>query len=107
MLGVDQFNDVLKNLSIEMINYNLINNNLNQIFSDFYSINKFTLRILSIAKLLDQDFDIENLFLFYSDETLYKQNVINVVPLRMQKLVKSILVKIIDNLQKTIDLLPE
>ena len=58
-------------------------------------------------QLLNKDFDIENLFLFYPNETFYKQNVKDVVPPKIQKPLKIILVKIRDNLQKTIDLLPE
>ena len=90
-----------------MIKYDLINNNLNQIFSDSYTFVKFSLRILSIDRLLDKDKDLENLFLFYSDEAEYTQNVKNVVPIQIQKLVKSVLLQIMDNLQKTINLLPE
>ena len=105
MLGADKLNEVLKILSNGLINYNLINNNLNQIFSDVYSINKMMLRFYLLSQLLNQDFDIENLF--YPDETLYKQNVKDVVPPRTQKPLKIILVKIRDNLQKYIDLLPE
>ena len=92
---------------MELIKYDLINNNLNQIFSDSYTFVKFSLRILSIDRLLDKDKDLENLFLFYSDEAEYIQNVKNVVPIQIQKLVKSVLLQIMDNLQKTINLLPE
>lgn len=90
-----------------MIKYDLINNNLNQLFSDSYTFVKFSLRILSIDRLLDKDKDLENLFLFYSDEAEYTQNVKNVIPIQIQKLVKSVLLQIMDNLRKTINLLPE
>jgi hypothetical protein len=66
-----------------------------------------SIRILSIDRLLDKDKDLENLFLFYSDEAEYTQNVKNVVPIQIQKLVKSVLLQIMDNLQITINLLPE
>jgi len=90
-----------------LIKYDLINNNLNQLFSDSYTFVKFSLRILSIDRLLDKDKDLENLFLFYSDEAEYTQNVKNVIPIQIQKLVKSVLLQIMDNLRKTINLLPE
>ena len=106
-IGIEQFNGYLKDFSIGLIKYDLINNNLNQLFSDSYTFVKFSLRILSIDRLLDKDKDLENLFLFYSDEAEYKQNVKNVVPIQIQKLVKSVLLQIMDNLQKTINLLPE
>ena len=106
-IGIEQFNGYLKDFSIGLIKYDLINNNLNQIFSDSYTFVKFSLRILSIDRLLDKDKDLENLFLFYSDEAEYTQNVKNVVPIQIQKLVKSVLLQIMDNLQKTINLLPE
>ena len=106
-IGIEQFNGYLKDFSIGLIKYDLINNNLNQLFSDSYTFVKFSLRILSIDRLLDKDKDLENLFLFYSDEAEYTQNVKNVVPIQIQKLVKSVLLQIMDNLQKTINLLPE
>jgi hypothetical protein len=106
-MEIEQFNEYLKKFSIGLIKYDLINNNLNQLFSDSYTFVKFILRILSLDKLLDKDIDIENLFLFYSDEAEYIQNVKNVVPIQIQKLVKSVLVNIMDNLRKTINLLPE
>jgi hypothetical protein len=48
-----------------------------------------------------------SIFYILNSEAEYKQNVKNVVPLRIQKLVKSVLVKMVDNLRKTINLLPE
>ena len=104
-MGLEPLNGFLKQLSVELIRYDLINNNLNQIFSDPYSINKIMLRISCLSQLLNKDFDIENLF--YPNETLYKQNVKDVVPPQTQKPLKIILVKIRDNLQKTIELLQE
>jgi hypothetical protein len=56
--------------------------------------------------LRNKDFDIENLFLI-SNESFYKQNVKDVVPSKSVVPIKTILIKIKDNLQKTIDLLPE
>jgi hypothetical protein len=106
-MGIEQFNGYLKEFSIGLIKYDLINNNLNQLFSNSYTFVKFLLRTLSLDRLLDKDIDIENLFLFYSDEAEYTQNVKNVVPILIQKLVKSGLLKIMDNLRKTINLLPE
>lgn len=106
-MGIEQFNRYLKGFSIVLIQYDLINNNLNQIFSDSYTFVKFLIRILLIERLLDKDLNIENLFLFYQNEADYKQNVKDVVPSQMLKLVESVLIKIKDNLQKTIDLLPE
>ena len=106
MLGADKLNEVLKILSNELINYNLINNNLNQIFSDPYSINKMMLRILLLSQLLNKDFDFDDLFLIYPNETFYKQNVKEVVPPKLIMPFKTVLVKILDNLQKTINLLP-
>lgn len=90
-----------------MIQYDLIDNNLNQIFSDPYSINKSMLRIVLLSQLTNKDFDIENLFLFYQNEIFYKQNAKNILPSQLMKPFKRILVKLRDNLQKTIDLLPE
>ena len=107
MLGADKLNEVLKILSIGLINYNLINNNLNQIFSDPYSINKMMLRILLLSQLLNKDFDFDDLFLIYPNETFYKQNVKDVVPPKLMMPFKTVLVKILDNLQKTINLLPK
>ena len=107
MLGADKLNDVLKILSIGLINYNLINNNLNQIFSDPYSIIKMMLRILLLSQLLNKDFDFDDLFLIYPNETFYKQNVKDVVPPKLMMPFKTVLVKILDNLQKTINLLPK
>ena len=106
-MGIEQFNEYLKDVSIGLINYDLIKNNLNQLFSDSYTFVKFILRIFSINRLLNKDIDIENLFLFYSDEAEYTQKVKNVVPIQIQKLVKSGLLQIMDNLTKTINLLPE
>ena len=106
-IGIEQFNVYLKDFSLGMIKFDLFNNNLNQLFSDSYTFVKFTIRLLSIGRLLDKDKDIENLFLFYSDVDEYKQNVKYVVPPQIQKDVKSVLVKIMDNLIKTIKLLPE
>jgi hypothetical protein len=106
-IGIEQFNGYLKDFSIGLIKYDLINNNLNQLFSDSYTFVKFSLRILAIDRLLDKDKDLENLFLFYSDEAEYTQNVKNVVPIQIQKLVKSVLLQIMDNLRITINLIPE
>lgn len=88
-MGIEQFNGYLKEVSIGLINYDLINNNLNQLFSDSYTLIKFILRIVSIDRLLDKNIDIENLFLLYSDEAEYTQNVKNIVPIQIQKLIKS------------------
>jgi hypothetical protein len=106
-MGIEQFNAYLKEFSIALIRYDLINNNLNQIFSNSYTFVTILIRILLLGRLLNKDIDTENLFLFYENEDYYKQNVKDVVPPQMQKLVKSVLVKIRDNLQKTIDLLPD
>jgi hypothetical protein len=106
-MGIEQFNGYLKEVSIGLINYDLINNNLNQLFSDSYTLIKFILRIVSIDRLLDKNIDIENLFLLYSDEAEYTQNVKNIVPIQIQKLIKSCLLQIMDNLRKTINILPE
>jgi hypothetical protein len=105
--GIEQFNAFLKQISIGLIQYDLINNNLNQIFSDSYSFVKVILKILLLDKLLNKDLDIENLFLFYENKVDYKKNVGDIVPSQIQKLIKLVLVKINDNLQKTIDFLPE
>ena len=40
-MGIEKLNDFLKICSIGLINYELINNNLNQIISDSYSLVKF------------------------------------------------------------------
>jgi hypothetical protein len=106
-MGIEQFNEYLKMFSIGLIKYDIINNNSNQLFSDSYTFVQYIIKFLSIGRLLDKDIDIEKLFLFYSDEAEYKQNVKNVVPIQIQKLVKSVLLKIMDNLQKTINFLPE
>ncbi|HET9806800.1 MAG TPA: hypothetical protein VFP49_07815, partial [Nitrososphaeraceae archaeon] len=60
--GIEQFNGYLKDFSIGLIKYDLINNNLNQLFSDSYTFVKFSLRISSIERLLDKGKDLENLF---------------------------------------------
>jgi hypothetical protein len=105
-LGVEKLNDFLKKFSKGLYEYDLINNNLNQILvPGSYDFVKILLRNLLLAALTDKDFDIENLF--YPDETFYNQNVKDVVPHQMQKPFKMILVKLRDNLQKTINLLPE
>jgi hypothetical protein len=106
-MGIEQFNRYLKELSIGLIQFDLFNNNLKQVISDSYTFVKFIIRISSIGILLDKDKDIENLFLFYSDEAEYTQNVKNVVPIQILKLVKSVLLQIMANLRKTINLLPE
>ena len=104
-IGIEKLNESLKGFSIGLIQYDLINNNLNQILSDPYTFHKYLLRILLIKTLTNKDFALERLF--YPDEIFYKQNVKDVVPLQILKLQKKILIKIRDNLQKTIDLLPE
>jgi hypothetical protein len=106
-VGVDKLNEILKICSIGLIDYNLIDNNSKQLFSDAYSINKMFLRILFLSRLLNKDFDIENLLLLYPNETFYKQNVKDVVPSPSLIPLKTVLVKIRDNLQKTINLLSE
>lgn len=105
-LGVDKLNDFLKLYFIGLINFKLIDNNSNQILGDPYSINKMFLRFLLLDRLLNKDFDIDNLFLF-PNEAFYKQNVKDVNPSEVIIPFKMVLVKIKDNLQKTIDLLPE
>ncbi len=106
-MGTEKLDDFLKICSIGLIHYELINKDLNQIISESYSFVKFLLRISTIELLLNKNFDIENLFLLYPNETFYKQNIRDVVPLKILKLQKQILIKIKDKLQKTIDLLPE
>lgn len=106
-LGADQLNDFLKIFSIGLIEYNLIDNNLNQILSDPYSTNKNFLRMALLNKLLNKDIDIENLFVLYPDEADYKQNVKDIIPPQVMIPLKTVLIKIRENLQKTIDLLPE
>ena len=106
-MGIEQFNGYLKEFALALIQYDLINNNLNQIFSNPYTFVTILLRILLLGRLLNKDLDIENLFLFYENEAFYKEYVKDVVPSQMQKLVKLVLDKIRDNLQKTIDFLPE
>ena len=74
----------------------------------FFGAEKLKLYFMILVNyILNKDFDIENLFLFYPNETFYKQNVRDVLPLQILKLQKIILVKIRDNLQKTTDFLPE
>jgi hypothetical protein len=104
-LGVEKLNDLLKSFSIGLIKYDLINNDLNQILYDFYSFVKALLKDLLLKSLTDKDFDIESLF--YPNEIFYKQNVKDMVPPQMQEPLKEILVKLRDNLQKTINLLPK
>ena len=106
-MGTEKLDDFLKICSIGLIHYELIYKDLNQIISESYSFVKFLLRISTIELLLNKNFDIENLFLLYPNETFYKQNIRDVVPLKILKLQKQILIKIKDKLQKTIDLLPE
>lgn len=101
--GVEQLNSLLKNCFINFINYDLINNNLNQLLSDPYSFNKFLLRGILIQQLTNKDFDIENLF--YPPPELQIKNPKNNVPPIVQQPVKKLLFKIRDNLGKTIDLL--
>ena len=106
-MGIEQFNGCLKEFALGLIQYDLINKNLNQIFSNPYTFVTILLRILLIQRSINKDLDIENLFLFYENEAFYKEYVKDVVPSQMQKLVKLVLDNIRDNLQKTIDLLPE
>ena len=106
-MGAEKLNYFLKSCSKGLLDYELIDNDLNQIMSDSYSFVKFLLRILSLDILRNKDFDIENLFLLYPNENFYKENVRDMIPLQILKLQKKILVKIRDNLQKTINLLPE
>jgi hypothetical protein len=104
-LGVEKLDDFLKGFSIRLIQYDLSNNDLNQILYDYYSFVKALIRDLLLKTLTDKDFDIESLF--YPDEIFYKQNVKDMVPPQMQKPLKIILVKLRNNLQKTINLLPK
>src|SRR5215204_3126119 len=77
-LGVEKLNDFLKKFSKGLYEYDLINNNLNQILLPGpYDFVKILIRNLLLAALTDKDFDIENLF--YPDETFYNQNVKDVV----------------------------
>ncbi len=97
-----KLNDFLKLYFIGLKKFKLIDNNSNQILRDPYSINKTFLRILLLDLLLNKDFDIENLFLI-PNKAFYKQNVKDVVPSKSVIPFKAVLVKIKDNLQKTID----
>jgi hypothetical protein len=54
-MGIEQFNVYLKEFSKRLIQYDLINNNFNQIFSDSYTFVKVILRILLFERLLTEN----------------------------------------------------